>query len=124
MMIHPRISILAIASEHQPVLRSFFSYLHSISHIQLSFNAEIPTDLSAYDVVITADTAGFNESCAHLEHFVSAGGGWLELVQVSDKPLPEILGLKPVRSDQRLNCVSCLSIRIMGWPNDCRMLYI
>jgi len=92
MMIHPRISILAIASEHQPVLRSFFSYLHSISHIQLSFNAEIPTDLSAYDVVITADTAGFNESCAHLEHFVSAGGGWLELVQVSDKPLPEIFG--------------------------------
>ena len=92
MMIHSPMSILAIASEHHPELRSFFSYLHSISHIQLSINSEIPADLSAYDVLITADTAGLDEDCDHLNRFVDSGGGWLGLVQVSDKSLPEIFG--------------------------------
>jgi predicted dehydrogenase len=92
MMIHPQISILAIAAEHHSELRSLFSYLRSISHLELSVNSEIPADLSPYDVIITAATAGFDGGCEHLKRFVAAGGGWLGLVQVSDKPLPEIFG--------------------------------
>ncbi len=92
MFTHPSLSILAIAAEHHPELRSFFSYLRSISHLELSVNSEIPSDLSPYDVIITADTAGFNEDCDPLNRFVAAGGGWLGLVQLSDKPLPEIFG--------------------------------
>ena len=94
MYTHPSLSILAIASEHHPELRSFFSYLHSISHIQLSISSEIPADLSPYDVLITADTAGLDEDCDHLNRFVNGGGGWLGLVQVSDKSLPEIFGVQ------------------------------
>ena len=92
MFTHPSLSILAIAAEHHPELRSFFSYLRSISHLELSVNSEIPSDLSPYDVIITADTAGFEADCDHLNRFVAAGGGWLGLVQLSDKPLPEIFG--------------------------------
>ncbi|MGD8741690.1 MAG: Gfo/Idh/MocA family oxidoreductase, partial [Desulfobacterales bacterium] len=92
MFTHPPLSILAIEVEHHPELRSLFSYLRSISHIELSVNCEIPADLSPYDVIITADTAGFDEGYDHLNRFVSNGGGWLGLVQVSDKPLPEIFG--------------------------------
>jgi predicted dehydrogenase len=92
MFTHPSLSILAIAAQHYPELRSFFSYLRSISHLELSINSEIPSDLSPYDVIITADTAGFEEGCDHLNRFVAAGGGWLGLVQLSDKPLPEIFG--------------------------------
>jgi hypothetical protein len=92
MFTHPPLSILAIEVEHHPELRSLFSYLRSISHIELSVNCEIPADLSPYDVIITADTAGFDEGYDHLNRFVNNGGGWLGLVQVSDKPLPEIFG--------------------------------
>ncbi len=92
MFTHPSLSILAIAAEHHPELRSFFSYLRSISHLELSVNSEIPSDLSPYDVIITAGTAGFDEDCDPLNRFVAAGGGWLGLVQLSDKPLPEIFG--------------------------------
>ena len=92
MYTHPKISILVIAAEQSWQLRSLFSYLRSISHLDLRVNSEIPADLSPYDVVITVATAGFDEGCGHLEQFVAAGGGWLGLVQVSDKPLPEIFG--------------------------------
>ncbi len=92
MFTHPSLSILAIAAQHHPELHLFFSYLRSISHLELSVNSEIPSDLSPYDVIITADTAGFEADCDHLNRFVAAGGGWLGLVQLSDKPLPEIFG--------------------------------
>ena len=94
MMTHPPLSILAIASEQHPELRSFFSYLHSISHIQLSINSEIPADLSPYDVIMTDDTTGLGEECDHLNRFVNSGGGWLGLVQVSDQSLPHIFGVQ------------------------------
>ena len=92
MFTHPPLSILAIAAEHHPELLSLFSYLRSISHIELSVNCEIPADLRPYDVIITTDTAGFDQGGDHLSRFVNNGGGWLGLVQVSDKPLPEIFG--------------------------------
>ncbi|MEJ2731292.1 MAG: Gfo/Idh/MocA family oxidoreductase [Deltaproteobacteria bacterium] len=95
---HPQISILVIAAEQSWQLRSLVSYLRSISHIDMRVNSEIPADLSPYDVVITAATAGFDEGCEHLERFVAAGGGWLGLVQVSDKPLPEIFGAQTGQS--------------------------
>ncbi|MBW2440300.1 MAG: Gfo/Idh/MocA family oxidoreductase, partial [Deltaproteobacteria bacterium] len=97
MMVHPPLSILAIASDPNAELRSLFSYLRSISHLRLKVSAEIPADLSAYDVVITSDSAGLKEDCAHLEQFVSAGGGWLGLVQASDQALPEIFGAQTGR---------------------------
>jgi predicted dehydrogenase len=92
MYTHPQISILAIAAEESSALRSLFSYLRSISHLELCVGSEIPADLSPYNLIITAETAGFDEGSEHLERFVAAGGGWLGLVQVSDKPLPEIFG--------------------------------
>jgi predicted dehydrogenase len=92
MYTHPQISILAIAAEQSWQLRSLFSYLRSISHIDMRVHSEIPADLSPYDVIITAATAGLDVACGHLEQFVAAGGGWLGLVEVSDKPLPEIFG--------------------------------
>jgi predicted dehydrogenase len=89
---HPSISILAIAAEHQPELSSFFSYLRSLSHLELIVKSEFPSDLSPYNVIITAGTAGFDARGDHLKRFVAAGGGWLGLVQLSDERLPEIFG--------------------------------
>jgi predicted dehydrogenase len=95
MFTHPSISILVIAAEHLPELHAFFSYLRSISHLELIVKSEFPSDLSPYDVIMTTDTADFDERDDHLNGFVTAGGGWLELVQLSDKRLPGIFGAQP-----------------------------
>ena len=92
MFTHPSLSILAVCEENNSALRSLFSYLESISHVNLTVNTEIPEDLSPYDVVMTTQTANQSERSDHLSRFVLAGGGWLDLVHLSEKPLPSILG--------------------------------
>ena len=92
MFTHPSISILAAVGEDAAGLRSFFSYLKSIAHLKLSIHCEIPADLSPYDVIITVNTQDYAEGFRHLNRFVNAGGGWLMLTDLSNKPLPEIFG--------------------------------
>ena len=92
MFIHPSLSIFAVAGEDNSSLHPFFSYLQSISHVKLTVSPEIPADLSPYDVVITANTTVLSEGFDQLNQFVFAGGGWLGLVHLSEKPLPEIFG--------------------------------
>jgi len=97
MFTHPSISILAIAAEHHSELSSFFSYLRSLSHLELIVKSEFPSDLSPYDVIVTAGSADFDTHGDHLNRFVAAGGGWLGLVQLSDERLPEIFGAQTGR---------------------------
>ncbi len=92
MFTHPLLSILAIAGQGKSELDSFFEYLGSMAHVKLAVHPEVPADLSAYDVIITADTAESEADIEHLQRFVAAGGGWLGLIHLSDKPLPEIFG--------------------------------
>ena len=92
MFTHPSISILAAVGEDAAGLRSFFSYLKSIAHLKLNIHCEIPADLSPYDVIITVNTQDYAEGFRHLNRFVNAGGGWLMLTDLSNKPLPEIFG--------------------------------
>jgi len=92
MFTHSSLSILAIAERDSFGLDSFFGYLRSIAHIKLVVSSEIPADLSPYDVIITANTVDCGEDYDHLNRFVTGGGGWLGLVHLSDKGLPEIFG--------------------------------
>lgn len=92
MFTHPSLSILAVGEEDNASLHPFFSYLQSMPHVKLTVNPEIPRDLSPYGVVMTANTTRLSEACDHLNQFVLAGGGWLDLVHASEKPLPEIFG--------------------------------
>ena len=96
MLIHPSLSILAVSAGDNSLLQPFFSYLESITHVKLTVNPEIPEDLSLYDVVISTNTANLStEGGERLNRFVRAGGGWLGLVQLSEKSLPEIFGAQP-----------------------------
>ncbi len=92
MFTHPSLSILAVAEEDNSSLYPFFAYLQSISHVKLTVTPEIPADLSPYAVVITANTTHLSKGGDNLNQFVFAGGGWLGLVNLSEKPLPEIFG--------------------------------
>jgi predicted dehydrogenase len=94
MFTHPSISILAAVGGHAAELRSFFSYLQSIVHLNLSIHCEVPADLRPYDVIITVNTQDDAEGLQHLNRFVDAGGGWLMLTHLSYKPLPGIFGVQ------------------------------
>ncbi len=95
MIVHPQISILFVVDRDEPALRPLLSYLRSIQHLKLTVEAELPADLSPYEVVVTLNTAAFTDSASHLPDFVRAGGGWLELVHLSDRPLPQVFGAQP-----------------------------
>ena len=95
MIIHPPISVLFVVADEDLSLQPFISHLESIHHIQLSVKSRLPQDLSHYDVVITTDTGAYADEFEHLKQFVQAGGGWLGLVSLSDKLLPQLFGAQP-----------------------------
>ena len=95
MIVHPSISVLFVVDEDRSTLRPFLSYLESIHHIELTVEPQLPHDLGPYHVIVTKDTSSFVDKSAHLEQFVHTGGGWLGLVHLSERPLPEIFGAQP-----------------------------
>jgi len=95
MIVHPPIRVLFIADEADSSLQPLLSYLGSIRHLELTLEARVPRDLTAYDVVATADTAALANYHEQLTKFVHRGGGWLGLVCLSDMDLPEIFGAQP-----------------------------
>ena len=80
MIHHPAISVLFILKENDVLLDTLFSYLQSIPSVQLTIKAHLPADIA-----IDHD---------RLEQFVLAGGGWLELVYLSDSLLPPVFGVR------------------------------
>jgi predicted dehydrogenase len=88
------ISILFIREAEEEVLTSFSTFLRSISHIRLSEIAQLPHDLSSYDIVITCNTRLSDATIDRLTRFVQAGGGWQMFVNLSERPLPQILGVQ------------------------------
>ena len=64
-------------------------------HVNLEVEAKLPHDLSKYDVVVTVKAAMSMDTSEQLADFVRTGGGWFELIHLSDKPLPQIFGAQP-----------------------------
>jgi predicted dehydrogenase len=94
MIYKPPISVLCLAEAEDAGLTSFISYLRSIPHIRLSEIPRLPHDLSSYDIVITSNTRQSDAAIDRLTRFVQAGGGWQMFVNLSERPLPQILGVQ------------------------------
>jgi predicted dehydrogenase len=95
MIIHPPLSVLFVVADEDSSLQPFLSHLESFHHIQLTTQSHLPQDLGHYDVVVTTHTADHGDDLEPLEQFVKAGGGWLGLVSLSRKPLPQLFGAQP-----------------------------
>ncbi|MGB9438605.1 MAG: Gfo/Idh/MocA family oxidoreductase, partial [Desulfobacterales bacterium] len=91
---NPPISVLCLAEAEDAGLTSFISYLRSIPHIRLSETPQLPHDLSSYDIVITSNTRQSDAAIDRLTRFVQAGGGWQMFVNLSERSLPQILGVQ------------------------------
>jgi len=90
----PTISILFLKEVEDVSLASFFSYLRAIPHIRLAELTQLPHDLSSYDIVVTCNTRHSDATIHRLTQFVNAGGGWQLFVNLSESPLPKILGVQ------------------------------
>jgi predicted dehydrogenase len=95
MIIHPTTSVLFVVGDNDSSLQPLLSYLQNIDHLKLTIEPQMVKDLSPYDVVVTENTAAFAGDNEQLTKFVHRGGGWLGLVKLSDKPLPQLFGAQP-----------------------------
>lgn len=95
MITHPPIKILFVVDKEDSSLQALLSYLSSIQHVELTLKVQLPRNLSPYDVIATANTAAFAKDDEQLIKFVHQGGGWLGLVRLSDRPIPQIFGAQP-----------------------------
>ena len=89
------ISIFLYSSADTRALGSFLSYLKSMPHIRLESAAQLPDDLTPYDVVMTFNQPFSERTAGGLTEFVNNGGGWLMLVHLADQQLPELFGVQP-----------------------------
>jgi scyllo-inositol 2-dehydrogenase (NADP+) len=94
MITHPSLSILIISKGGQSPLHPLIVYFQRIPSLSLSITAELPQDLSPFQVIVTADSENFGDPSDRLRRYVLAGGGWLGLITVTDGPLPEVFGAR------------------------------
>jgi predicted dehydrogenase len=92
MIVHPPTAILFVTDRDDSSLQPLLSYLQNIDHLKLTIEPQMVKDLSPHDVVVTENTAAFAGDNEQLTKFVHRGGGWLGLVKLSDKPLPQLFG--------------------------------
>jgi hypothetical protein len=132
MIVHPPTAILFVTDRDDSSLQPLLSYLQNIDHLKLTIEPQMVKDLSPYDVVVTENTAAFAGDNEQLTKFVHRGGGWLGLVKLSDKPLPQLF-ITPCRSysgpsqilwDLRSSYVSFLKIKIIPWQLACQRPFI
>jgi hypothetical protein len=95
MIIHPAISVLFLIKENKASFEPFFSYLQSIPSIRLTTTGHLPEEINPQDVVVTVNSGDVVDVHDRLGQFLQAGGGWLELVYLSDSPLPQVFGAQP-----------------------------
>ncbi len=121
MINHPVTSVLFIVEESHTSLLSLLNYLRLIPNIQLTIEADLPGKINPNNVIVTMNSADTGCDFDRLDQFVRAGGGWLELVALSDRPLSPVLGAQPSavgpRTDLRVmfqNSDHPLAVR---WPD-------
>jgi predicted dehydrogenase len=95
MIVHSPTAILFVTDRDDSSLQPLLSYLQNIGHLTLTIEPQMVKDLTPYDVVVTENTAAFASDNEQLTKFVHGGGGWLGLVRLSDKLLPQLFGAQP-----------------------------
>ncbi len=95
MKIYPEIKVLILSGNHASKIKPLISFFSRMRHLDLSVVPELPKDLSAFNVIITSQTSDIPSKTHGLNEFVSSGGRWLGMVDLSEKPLPEIFAARP-----------------------------
>ena len=89
--------------------------------MHVSVMPDLPGELSGYDVIVTTETSRYLDASDSLESFVNAGKGWLGLVDLSDKPLPPIFGVRPQPQARKLKFALYSRIATIPLLSACRM---
>jgi predicted dehydrogenase len=92
---HKLISVFFLTGSESPKFANLLAYLQSIPHISLTADSHLTNKPQDFDVVITTDPVGTQDSHESLSRYVEAGGGWLMFVNLSERTLPPVFGVQP-----------------------------
>ena len=95
MLIHNTTSVLFVTEKEHSSLNPLILYLSSIPHMKLNTLPCLPDNLDPWQVVVTVGASALSNLSDRLSRFVDAGGGWLNLVELSDQPLADLFGVQP-----------------------------
>jgi len=95
-MIHKTaVSVLLITENEDAALTHFIRFLNSMPHVRLSVQPQLPQDLNAYPIVVTAGVRNSTDDVEHLARHLRTGGAWLKTINSSDDALPDLFGVQP-----------------------------
>ncbi len=91
---HSQLTVLCIREKGDDRLASFAEYLKALRHVRLEMAEQLPPEMSAYGIIITADGASLAAYEKRLADFVRSGGGWIAFAGSADTELPRIFGAR------------------------------
>lgn len=95
MFTHKTTSILFVDDKSRQNIQTLSKYLNTIAHLQTAIKTSLPGDLSEWDVVVSAFESIDDIELDRLASFVSAGGGWLQILQPTTTEIPALFGAQP-----------------------------
>jgi predicted dehydrogenase len=121
MINHSAISVLFIVKENDALLGPLFSYLQTIPSVRLATTTHLPEVINPYNVIVSVNSGDTVGNHDRLESFVKVGGGWLELVHLSDSLIPQVFGVQPTpvgpRTDLRVMIQNSDHPLAARWPD-------
>ncbi len=91
---HPTLSILCIAESDRGGPNPFFNYLRALPHVTLDITSTLPRELAPYHAVISVSSFQSAQNIAALQQYVTAGGGWLALLDKPGEMVPDLFGVE------------------------------
>ncbi len=92
---HPPTAILIVDEKAHPKLQMLLSFLDEIPHIKLEVHAQMPPDLTRWQVIVTLDHNITEQTAEGLTTYVNAGGGWLHCIGRRGEKIPLVFGAQP-----------------------------
>ena len=106
MIIRPELHVLLVTDENNGPGTLWPGFGAGMDHLRLTVTSAIPPELEDVHAVITTGGSTGTPAVDRLLQFVRAGGAWLALVGLSDRPIPDAFGVQPgpvgPRSELRL----------------------
>ncbi len=94
MIEHRPMTVLILTEAADLCFCSFLSYLNTLPHVRSTCRSKLPVDLNEFNVIVSRKTPPETEVIDNLQNFVQAGGGWLEMVDGSETPIPSLFGVQ------------------------------
>ena len=79
MLVHPELDISVITSVQEADAMTWRFLSNGMNHVHVDVEAETPTDMNGYPMVITTETTSTGVDTSRIPSFFESGGTWLAI---------------------------------------------